>query len=64
MTATLTQSATILKVKYPTGELPKAQYKKFPWVASVSKKTDFEGESACSQRCIRERASHVTTASV
>ncbi len=45
MTASLTASAAILKVKYPTGELPKAQYKKFPWVASVSKKTDFDGES-------------------
>jgi hypothetical protein len=45
MTANLTASAAILKVKYPTGALPKAQYQKFPWVASVSKKEDFDGES-------------------
>jgi hypothetical protein len=45
MTATLAQSSAIVKVKYPGGKLPTAQYKKFPYVASVAKKEDFDGES-------------------
>lgn len=42
--ATLAQSAAILKTKYPTGELPKEQYKKFNWVGTVDKTEDWGGD--------------------
>ncbi len=43
MTATLAASQAILKTKYPEGRLPKAQYVKFPYTATVQKKEDFDG---------------------
>lgn len=45
MTATLAASTAILKTRYPDGRLPKAQYQKFPFVATLQKKEDFNGES-------------------
>ncbi len=45
MTATLAASQAILKVKYPEGRLPKAQYVKFPYQATVAKKEDFDGNT-------------------
>ncbi len=45
MTATLAASQAILKTKYPEGRLPKAQYVKFPFQATVQKKEDFDGNN-------------------
>lgn len=45
MTALLSASTAILKTRYPDGRLPKAQFQKFPLVATVQKKEDFDGEN-------------------
>lgn len=43
MTAILAASQAILKTRYPDGRLPKANYQKFPFVATLQKKEDFDG---------------------
>ncbi len=45
MTATLTASAAIVKTKYPDGRLPKAQFQKAPFTATVQKKENFDGNN-------------------
>jgi hypothetical protein len=45
MTATLTGSQAILKTKYPDGRLPTANYKRFRFISTVSKKEDFDGNN-------------------
>lgn len=45
MTATLSASTAILKTKYPDGRLPKAMYEKFPFVATIQKNEDFDGNN-------------------
>ena len=44
-TATVAVSAAILKTKYPDGRLPLAMYEKFPFVASIQKNEDFDGNN-------------------
>lgn len=43
--ATLSASQAILKTKYPDGKLPKEQYTAAPFVATLAKKEDFDGEN-------------------
>lgn len=43
MTATLAQSAAILKTRYEGGKLPKSNYQEFPHTASITKREDFDG---------------------
>ncbi len=45
MTATIAASQAILKTKYPDGKLPTSQYKQAPFVASLTKKEDFDGNN-------------------
>ncbi len=45
MTATIAASQAILKTKYPDGKLPTSQYKQAPFVASMGKKEDFDGNN-------------------
>ena len=45
MTATIAASQAILKTKYPDGKLPKTQFTKAPFVASLTKKEDFDGNN-------------------
>jgi hypothetical protein len=45
MTATLAASQAILKTKYPDGKLPMSQYRQAPFVASIAKKEDFDGNN-------------------
>lgn len=44
MTAILAASQAIMKTKYPEGRLPKAQFTKFPYQATLQKKEDFDGK--------------------
>ncbi len=44
MSATLSQSAAILKRRYPDGKLPKSNYQLFPYAATVAKQEDWEGD--------------------
>lgn len=43
--ANLVASKAILKTRYPEGRLPLAMYTKFPFLAAMSKKEDFDGEN-------------------
>jgi hypothetical protein len=44
MTATNALSVAILKRRYATGRLPKAQFSQFPFINDVEKKEDFTGD--------------------
>jgi len=44
MTATLALSAAILKRKYPTGRLPKANFQDFPLISNLTKHEDWTGD--------------------
>lgn len=45
MTASVSQSTAILKIRYPEGKIPTPLYKKTPLISTVKKRTDFTGES-------------------
>ena len=44
MSATLAQSQAIIKTRYPDGRLPRANYQLFPFVASIEKEEDWDGD--------------------
>lgn len=44
MAASIAGSVAILKRRYPTGAVPRANFAEFPFMANVEKKEDFEGE--------------------